>query len=114
MTVLDPDIAVVAGTPRTRDLTKQPTTALLSVEVAGTTLGYDRHRKASIYARAGIEDYWIVNLRRGQLEVRRQPVANAHPRYGFGYASLTTFGPNDTVTPLAAPNASVAVADLLP
>jgi len=112
--VLDPDIAVVQGNPRDYKKDENPTNALLIVEIADTTLGYDRHRKASLYARVGIEDYWIVNLRRRQLEVRRQPAANIHPRYGFGYASLTTLGPTDVVSPLAAPQARIAVADLLP
>jgi Uma2 family endonuclease len=113
-TVLDPDIAVVAGDMQSHNLNQNPTSALLVVEVAGTTLGYDRHRKASIYARAGITDYWIVNLRNRELEVRRQPAPNAHPRYGHGYASLNTLGSSDFVTPLAAPQAKIAVADLLP
>jgi Uma2 family endonuclease len=82
--------------------------------VSDTTLGYDRHRKASIYARAGIDDYWIINLGRGLLEVRRQAGPTAHPRYGFGYASLTILQATDFVTPLAAPQARIAVADLLP
>ena len=112
--VLDPDVAVVKGNIRDFGPDQSPTSAVLIVEVSLTTLGYDRHRKASIYARAGIQDYWILNLRRRQLEVRRQPGPDLHSRYGFGYASLTTFGPNESVTSLAAPQTSVAVADLLP
>src|SRR5438445_12837702 len=57
----EPDVAVVRGSPRAyRDA--HPASALLVVEVAGTTLGYDRDQKGSLYARAGVAEDWIVNL----------------------------------------------------
>jgi Uma2 family endonuclease len=57
-----------------RDYKKQhPTTAVLVVEVADTTLQFDRTTKAALYARAGIPEYWIVNLADRVLEVHRQP-----------------------------------------
>src|SRR5262245_58138481 len=59
----DPDVAVVPGSPRgVAATTPNPTSALLVVEVAESTLAYDRGAKASLYAAAGITDYWIVNL----------------------------------------------------
>ena len=76
-----------------RDYTAHPTTALLIVEVSEATLSYDRRRKGSLYARAGIADYWIVNLNRSQLEVYRQPKPDPSRRYGWGYSSVQTFGP---------------------
>jgi Uma2 family endonuclease len=112
--VPDPDLAVVAGAPRTHNTNTNPTSALLIVEVSLTTLGLDRRRKGSLYARAGIADYWIVNLVDHQLEVRRSPVRDSNQRYGFGYADLTVLGPADHATPMAAPQARIAVADLLP
>jgi Uma2 family endonuclease len=112
--VVDPDLAVVSGDVRSWVGKSNPSTALLVVEVSDTTLGYDRHRKASLYARAGIADYWIINLRKSQLEVYRQPGPNQHPRYGYGYASPTILTTADSVTPLAAPQSAVRVADLLP
>src|SRR5262245_20020766 len=55
----EPDITVVRGRPRDfRD--HHPETALLVVEVADSSLAHDRRRKGSLYARAGIEEYWIV------------------------------------------------------
>lgn len=110
--LLDPDLAVVRGGPRV--LPAAPTTALLVVEISDSTLSYDRRRKGSLYAKAGIADYWIVNLNRGQLEVYRQPIADPSRRYGFGYSSVDVLGPNDDTFPLAAPHAQVKVADLLP
>src|SRR6516225_11328145 len=76
----EPDISVVAG--RIEDYRDHPTTALLIVEVSETTLAYDRTRKASLYARAGIADYWIVNLVNNQLEVRRDLRPDPTQPYG--------------------------------
>jgi Uma2 family endonuclease len=112
--VPDPDLAVVPGTPRSHLTANNPTTALLIVEVAETTLSYDRNAKAGLYAAAGIADYWIVNLVQKQVEVYRDPVADSTALYGFRYGSRTILGPGDFVAPLAAPQARVAVADLLP
>jgi Uma2 family endonuclease len=109
----EPDAAVVAGDPRDyRDT--HPTRAVLIVEVAESRLAFDRRRKASLYARAGIADYWVVNLVDRVLEVYREPVAAPAAPYGFRYRSVTRLGPTATVTPLAAPSAAIPVADLLP
>ncbi len=110
----DPDLAVVPGGPRDYVTRGAPATALLVVEVSETTLAYDRNRKASLYAAAGISDYWIVNLVQRQVELYRDPVADAAQPFGFRYAQRTILDPGDHVTPLAAPQASVAVDDLLP
>jgi Uma2 family endonuclease len=109
----EPDVAVIEGEPRDY-ANAHPTTAPLIVEVAETSLSYDRADKASLYAKAGIEEYWIVNLVDGQLEVHRQPAPQPDQPYGFGYASVVTLQPMDTLSPLAAPQAMIAVADLLP
>jgi Uma2 family endonuclease len=108
----EPDVSVVVG--RREDYSDHPTTAVLIVEVAENSLDYDRTRKASLYARAGIADYWIVNLVDKQLEVRRDPRPDPSQPYGHGYASLTILVPPTVIHPLAAPQVSLAVADLLP
>jgi Uma2 family endonuclease len=108
----EPDVAVVPGS--VRDYVAHPKTALLVVEVSETTLWLDRTRKAPLYARAGLAEFWIVNLVDRQLEVHRDPVADAAQPLGFRYASVSVLGPPDFVCPLAAPAARVAVADLLP
>ena len=108
----EPDVSVVHG--RREDYSDHLTTAVLIVEVSDSTLSYDRNRKASLYARAGIADYWIVNLVDKQLEVRRDPRPDPSQHYGHGYASVTTLVPPAVVNPLAATQVSVAVADLLP
>lgn len=108
----EPDVSVVLG--KREDYSAHPTTAVLIVEVSESSLAYDRTRKASLYARAGIADYWIVNLVDRQLEVRRDPRPDPSQHYGHGYGSLATLVPPAVVNPLAAPQISLAVADLLP
>jgi hypothetical protein len=101
--VPDPELAVVEGAPRSHaNDTGNPRTALLVVEVGETTLRFDRGRKGSLYARSGIADYWILNLVDRQLEVYRDPVADASRPFGSRYASRTDLGPNDTVRARAA------------
>jgi Uma2 family endonuclease len=108
----EPDVSIVAG--QLEDYSDHPTTAVLIVEVSESSLDYDRTRKASLYARAGIADYWIVNLVNNQLEVHRDPRPDPAQHYGHGYASVTVLGRQDVVNPLAAPQVSLAVSDLLP
>jgi Uma2 family endonuclease len=113
ISVLDPDLAVVVGSPRSCP-PDNPASALLIVEVGDTTLRFDRIRKASLYARVGIADYWILNLVDRQLEIRRVPVADNTQDYGFRYADEMILLENESATPLAAPGARIAVSDLLP
>ena len=102
----EPDVAVVRGTARDyRDA--HPATALLVIEVSDTTLDHVGQRKGSLYARAGIQDYWIVNLVDRCVEVYREP------DQGF-FRYTQRFLAADCISPLAAPEARVLVADLLP
>lgn len=108
-----PDIAIVSGTPRDY-LAKHPKTADLVIEISDTTLSYDRKRKASLYAKFGIRDYWILNLKKRVLEVYRNPSEDENAFYGFDYEEKLTFDETQEVSPLAKPDAKVKVADLLP
>jgi len=110
----DPDVAVVPGAPRTHNNAGIPTSAVLVVEVSETTLAYDQTRKASLYAASGIQDYWILNLIDGQLEVYRNPVPDPTQAFGSAYAQLTILTSGQQVTPPALPGASIEVVDLLP
>lgn len=109
----EPDLAVVAGSSL-QFLTAHPTTAALIVEVSESSLSYDRRRKGSLYARAGISDYWIVNLVHRRLEVYRDPVPDANEHYGHRYSTRTNLTAPATISPLALTRAVVAVADLIP
>ncbi len=109
----EPDVAVIAG--RFEDYKEQlPQTAVLVVEISDTSLGYDRIEKASLYARADVPDYWIVNLKDRRLEIRRQPIEDATASFGYSYANTQILTENDLVSPLAMPDEQIAVADLLP
>jgi Uma2 family endonuclease len=66
----EPDVAFVRGSPRDYR-NAHPTSAVPVAEVADTTLAYDRAQKGSLYARAGVPDYWIMNLTDRHLEVYR-------------------------------------------
>ena len=109
----EPDVAVVRGSPRDyRDA--HPTSALLVVEVADTTLGYDRDQKGSLYARAGVAEYWIVKALDRQVEVCRDPAPEAQARYGWAYRDVRSYASGDQISPLALPRVAVPVANIVP
>ena len=109
----EPDVCVVRGSLRDY-VDAHPTHPALIVEVAQSGLRVARGRKATAYARGGIGDYWIVNLVDRVLEVHREPARPGPARRRWGYAAIETLGAETAVAPLAAPSASVRVADLLP
>lgn len=109
----EPDVAVVRGTPRDY-VEGHPTTALLVVEVSEATLDFDRGTKAGLYAKAGIPEYWIVNLVDRVLEVHRDPAPEAGQPSDRGYRSIRRYGPAESVRPLGLGAGMVRVADLLP
>ena len=109
----EPDVCVVRGSPRDY-VDAHPSRPALIVEVAQSGLRVARGRKAAVYARARIADYWIVNLVEGVLEVHREPARPGPARRRWGYAAIETLGAEAVMAPLSAPAARVRVADLLP
>ena len=105
-----PDISVVAGSPR--DFPTHPSAAIIVVEVADSFLFLDTTTKVELYATAGIADYWVLDLQHRILLVYRDPMPLSDG--GMTYRTQTTHGPADTVAPLAAPTATIRVADLVP
>jgi Uma2 family endonuclease len=106
----EPDLAVVAG--RARDfMDSHPSTAALVVEVADGSLLYDRKRKTGVYARAGIPEYWIVDLKHGVVQVCRQPRVSDRKA---GYSDIALLRKGDSIQPLGAPRAKIDLADVLP
>jgi Uma2 family endonuclease len=77
---------------------------LLAVEVADTTVRYDRLVKARLYARAGIPECWLCLAADGAIEVHRGPGPQ-------GYAARMLHGPGQLVSPLAFPDVTFAVSD---
>ncbi len=108
----EPDLSVVSGS--IHDYRAHPTSALLIVEVSDETLAFDRGPRASLYAKAGIADYWIVNLVERQVEVYRRPEPDAAQPFGFGYAERCIFRPGQAIAPQAKPSVQIEVAPLFP
>ncbi len=109
----EPDLAVVAGV-RADYLEGHPNRPALVIEVAESSLRFDRRDKGSLYSRGGVQDYWIVNLVDRLVEVYREPAPSDAAPYGWSYRSVETFAPPSFVTSLALPSVRLAVADLLP
>jgi len=106
--VPEPDLAVVPG--RITDyLGAHPSTSLLVVEVADSSLAQDRLTKTRIYAAAGIPEYWIIDLRGDRVEVLRSP----EPAQRL-YASRRFALRGEVLDLVAFPDARVAVDELLP
>ena len=84
----------------------EPPDVRLLIEVADSSLRYDRLTKIPLYARAGIAEAWVVDVDHRRVEVHRGPTAR-------GYQDVRTPGPDDQFSPLAFPDVSVMLADLL-
>ncbi|BDI30195.1 hypothetical protein CCAX7_22460 [Capsulimonas corticalis] len=104
----EPDILVARGTFHDyKDRHPGPADTLLLVEISDSTLTYDRTRKAALYAASGVGEYWIVNVAARELEVRRSPQAGS-------YQEASVYYDTQSITPLSAPEAVIAVTDLFP
>lgn len=109
----EPDVAVIEG--KLEDFKADlPKTAALVIEIADSSLTYDRTEKASLYAKAGVPDYWIVNIKDRRLEVRRRPVKDSTAIFGYSYSTLQMLAENETISPLAKPEVEIKIAELLP
>jgi Uma2 family endonuclease len=107
MSAPEPDLVVVPGTLDDY-WDETPSAALLVVEVADSSLATDRLTKGALYARNGIPEYWIINLRHGRIEIYRTPDAVA----GL-YRDIRVAAENETLTLVGLPDVRIAVADLL-
>jgi Uma2 family endonuclease len=89
-----------SANPRSEDLR-------LVVEVADSSLTFDLTTKAALYARAGIAEYWILDVAGRRLLVHRDPKSG-------GYGSIVAYSESESVAPLSAPQAKFRVADAFP
>ena len=103
----EPDLAVLKPRPDCYS-TKKPSSedAFLVIEVADTTLRYDRNVKLPRYAAAGVPEVWIENLEDDLLLVYRDPAGNT-------YTTSLTFGRGDPVSLAAFPDIVFKVDDFL-
>jgi Uma2 family endonuclease len=108
----EPDVAVVPGSYRDyRDA--HPARPVLVIEIAESSLAVDCAHKGSLYARARVADYWIVNLGEQVLEVYRDPAPDPPAAFGWRYGSVAILAEWAAATPLARPARPIAVRDLL-
>src|SRR5262249_13889269 len=91
----EPDLIVLARPSRQIKVNPRPNDLLLVVEISDSTLDFDLKIKAGLYARAGIGDYWVFDIRGRRLIVHRDP------RQGL-YQSIEAYSEQESVSPLAA------------
>ena len=108
----EPDFALVSFEVADAAV-RHPGSADLVLEISDTSLAFDRQEKASLYAMAGIQDYWLLNLRHRRLEVRRGPAPNSEAAFGWEYSSVTIYAEGQSLSPLFAPNVIFEVSALL-
>ena len=102
----EPDLCVMSN-PDPRSYRTPEATPLLVIEVADSSLQFDRSTKLSLYADAQIPEYWIVNLVEDVVEIYREPQQG---RYG----SRQVLKGEESVATLAWPDVKVKAKDLLP
>lgn len=90
----------VSANPKPEDL-------YLVVEVADTSLNFDLTTKAALYVRAGIAEYWVLDVPGRRLLVHREPKSGI-------YASVIAYGEAESIAPLAVPQQRFRVADAFP
>ena len=104
----EPDAAAL-GRPAVEFLQSAPDPAdlLLVIEVSDTTARFDLTTRALLYSRAGIREYWVIDLPGRQLIAHHGPTPQ-------GYQETTAYDETESLAPLARPDAAARVADLLP
>ncbi len=98
--VLKEDLSHFTSNPRAQDLR-------LVVEIADTSLNFDLTVKAALYARAGVCEYWVLDVAGRRLLVHRNPQSGA-------YADIAVYNEHEHVSPVTAPRTSFQVADAFP
>ena len=84
-----------------------PEDIALLIEVADSTVGFDRRHKMPLYAIHGIPEVWLGDINARSIEVHDEPMAG-------GYARIRVYGPDETLSPAAFPDVLISVADVMP
>jgi Uma2 family endonuclease len=100
----EPDLIVFKREFATFESNPQPEDLNLVVEIGDSTLKFDLTVKAALYARAGILEYWVLDVAGRRLFAHRRPVAG-------NYTSVAVYAENEVIAPLAAPQAHFRPAD---
>ena len=106
-TAPQPDIAVIRRRSINDIGPTLPADVFLLVEVADSSLEFDRGEKLARYAAAGIPEVWVVNLRFAELEVNTEPQGN-------GYTNFRAIPLGGRVSPRAFPDVALELADFIP
>jgi Uma2 family endonuclease len=101
----EPDVAVLRGSASPLRL-PSPRDALLVIEVADTSLAYDRDVKAPLYARAGVPEYWVADLNGERIEVYQEPSPD-------GYRVSRFYLRGERLSPAFAPDLTIEVDAIL-
>lgn len=99
----EPDVYVTSG----GSWTEHASHAYLVVEVARSSLAYDRTEKALLYGLAEVEEYWIVDIEHGLVEVRRDRDRGA-------WRTISTHRRGETIAMRAFPDVTIDVSSVLP
>ncbi len=102
-----PDLTLVPVSRRHAARHPTPAEVYLIVEVADTSLRYDREEKRRAYAATGIREFWLLNLESDVLEIYRQPEGNA-------CREQITVAAGGTASPLAFPDVNIVLAEVIP
>lgn len=105
--LVEPDLAVVSksvydAAPNTF-ARPRPEDVLLLIEVAASSMRYDRRVKARLYARYGIREFWVIDANRCVTWIHTGPA-------GDGWSSIVERGPKETLTSAALPNFAFCLA----
>ena len=104
----EPDLALIVNREDGYALVHpRPEDVLLLVEVADSTLAYDRRAKLPLYAAAGIPESWLLNLRDDVIEAHTDPSPD-------GYRTVQRYRAGDDITPAAFPDLDIPVSQLIP
>ncbi|MGN6368060.1 MAG: Uma2 family endonuclease [Phycisphaerae bacterium] len=107
----EPDFAVLPGSPDSQQ--DHPTTALFVIEVAHSSLAYDR-KKTDIYASRGVPECWILNIPDRHIEIFREPAPATDSPFGHRYTDRSTSTLEQTVQPQNLPIPPIQVKRLFP
>ena len=104
----EPDLVVSIGDADDYSLRHPlPQEVLLLAEVADTSLAFELTVKSLLYAKAGVADYWVVDVKGRRLVVHRKPSSE-------GYLEIIEYSEEEFLSPLARPDAMILVSDLMP
>ena len=102
----EPDVLVLRRSALEYAASPAPADVLLAAEIAGSTLPNDLGVKARLYARAGIVEYWVLDLQNRRMVVHREPVDGQ-------YRLIAVYAENEEIAPLAKPEARSLVSRFL-